>query len=225
MRHRRTKSGALALIFSIFLGLMLGTFVGIGVWTFYPQPEYGQDTELMREIRVLEAEREGLWRATDKSPDQKPTPSQEARIVAIDEEISRLYQQTEVPQEDWRRNTSIILIIFATVAMAISLTQADRLRVISNGLLLGGIFTMLYGIGWAIASGNTYTRFGVISVALVITIVLGYMRFVRAKKEGAELDLAALAAASGPDGEVVGRIIGLEQRFEAMADALGEGRQ
>lgn len=31
--------------------------------------------------------------------------------------------------------------------MAISLVRADQLPVISNGLLLGGVFTMLYGVG------------------------------------------------------------------------------
>jgi len=224
MRSRRPQSGALQLIFSIFLGVMLATFVGIGVWTFYPMPEYGQNAELQREIRVLEAEREAIWQSIDKT-EGTPTPEQDQRTVAIDEELSRLYQQAEVPQGNWRRNTSIILIVFATIAMAVSLTQADALRVLSNGFLLGGIFTMIYGMGWAIASESSYTRFGVVAVALVITVALGYTRFVRAKRESSQAEIAAVASSAGPDAELVARIMGLEHRVEAMADVLGGERR
>ena len=50
---------------------------------------------------------------------------------------------------------------------------------ISNGLLLGGGFTMLYGVGWIVATDTSVTRFVVMTVALLITLALGYLRFVR----------------------------------------------
>ena len=62
--------------------------------------------------------------------------------------------------------------------MAVSLIRADRLSVISNGLLLGGVLTMLYGTGWTLASGDSRARFWVMAVALLITLLLGYVRFV-----------------------------------------------
>ena len=85
----------------------------------------------------------------------------------------------------WARNTSIILVLFATLVMVISLTLSDQLRVISNGLLLGGLFTMLYGVGWVIFSGNSTARFIVILFALVVALGLGYVKFVRQRKESA----------------------------------------
>ena len=44
---------------------------------------------------------------------------------------------------------------------------------LSNGILLGGLFTMLYGVGWGIASGNSVTRFLVLVAALVVSLPSG----------------------------------------------------
>jgi uncharacterized membrane protein len=61
----------------------------------------------------------------------------------------------------------------ATLVMSVSLVRSDQLRALSNGLLLGGLFTMVYGMGWTIASGTSNARFFVALFALAITIVLG----------------------------------------------------
>jgi hypothetical protein len=45
-------------------------------------------------------------------------------------------------REDWGRSTSIILIVLATLTMVVSLVRAEQLPVISNGLLLAGVFTV-----------------------------------------------------------------------------------
>ena len=72
---------------------------------------------------------------------------------------------------------SVVLVAFATLAMAVSLVPAARLPVISNGLLLGGVFTMVYGVGSIIVTDTSMARFAVVTVALAITLVLGYVRF------------------------------------------------
>lgn len=126
------------------------------------------------------------------------------------------------------RNTSIILILFATAVMGISLILSEQLRVISNGLLLGGLFTMVYGVGWIIASGESVARFGVIVFALTVTLALGYLKFVRGK----EAAVPAAAQVVGPGGEVdvaafaplVARIEALETKTEAAA-ALGARKE
>lgn len=77
------------------------------------------------------------------------------------------------------RNLSVILLGFSTLLMSISLTRADQLPVIADGLLIGGVFLIIYAIGWIISTNTTLVRFTVISIALVITLALGYLRFVR----------------------------------------------
>lgn len=225
MAERDSQRNALQVIFSIFLGLMLATFVGIGVWTFYPDPAMERNTEIQTEIRKLEIEQQRLW-GKDGTNDAM-TPAEEARLAEVEVELQELYEQQSAPSEEWGRNTSIILITFATIVMAISLIQAEQLKVLSNGLLLGGIFTMIYGTGWAIATGTSQARFWVVFAALAITIGLGYARFVRIKKEQEE-EAAGTVTTYSADGSVLSaspelsrRVEEIERKMAAIADALG----
>jgi hypothetical protein len=213
---------ALQTIFSFFLGLMVLAFIGIGVITFYPQPEYDEPPEM----RELQREQEQIW---SKDRDGELSAADQKRVDEIQEEMDALWEEQEEVRQIWARNTSIILILFATLVMGISLIRSEQLRVISNGLLLGGLFTMVYGVGWIIASGESVARFGVIVFALAITLGLGYLKFVRGKEAGA----AAAVAVAGAGGEIdaaalgplVSRIEALEARTEAAAEALGARRE
>jgi hypothetical protein len=213
---------ALQTIFSFFLGLMVLAFIGIGVITFYPQPEYDEPPEM----RELQREQEQIW---SKDRDGELSAADQKRVDEIQEEMDALWEEQEEVRQIWARNTSIILILFATLVMGISLIRSEQLRVISNGLLLGGLFTMVYGVGWIIASGESVARFGVIVFALAITLGLGYLKFVRGKEAGA----AAAVAVAGAGGEIdaaalgplVSRIEALEARTEAAANALGARRE
>jgi hypothetical protein len=79
---------------------------------------------------------------------------------------------------------------------------------------------MLYGVGWIVASDTSVTRFVVMSAALVITLGLGYLRFVRRSAT------SPVTARSGiQDGEgfadVERRVRVLEERMNEAAHALG----
>lgn len=223
MAGPESQRNALQVIFSIFLGLMLATFVGIGVWTFYPDPGMERNTEIQTEIRRLEIEQQSIW--GKEGGGKELTSAEQKRLAEIQSELDDLYREQSLPSEAWGRNTSIILITFATIVMAISLIQAEQLKVLSNGLLLGGIFTMIYGTGWAIATGTSQARFWVVTAALFITIGLGYARFVRTKKEKAEeaAEIAELVGSGtvGASPELAGRVAELERKMSALADALG----
>ena len=211
---------ALQTIFSFFLGLMVLAFIGIGVNTFYPQPEYRENPE----IRELYRQQEQIW---NNNREGELSPADQAKVDEIQEQINVLQAEEEEVRQVWSRNTSIVLIIFATAVMGISLVRSDQLRVISNGLLLGGLFTMVYGVGWIIASGESIARFGVIVFALFVTMALGYLKFVRGREA-----VVPAALVVGPGGEVdatafaplVARIEELEKRTEAAAAALGAHR-
>jgi hypothetical protein len=222
---RERQHYALQTIFSFFLGLMVLAFIGIGVNTFYPQPDFSYRES--PEIRELQREQQRLW---DKGPEGRLSEADQKRVDEIQDELDELYEQEESYRQGWARNTSIVLIIFATLVMGISLIRSEQLRVISNGLLLGGLFTMVYGVGWIIASGESVARFGVIVFALAVTVALGYLKFVR----GREAAPAAVAAADGGTGfgGTIGvadqdalailarRVEALEARTRAAAAAL-----
>jgi hypothetical protein len=207
------RSSGLRTIFSFFLGLMLTAFAGVGVYTFYPPPE-----EFDTQIRELNR-REEIIR--DSRPADQLTDEDRAQIQELNLQRYALQDALEEAQRPWGRTTSIILIVTATLAMAISLVRAGQLPVISNGLLLGGVFTMLYGVGWIIATDTSVARFVVMTVALLITLALGYVRFVYS---GRALVGEAGAAIPTPEGlrDIEVRLRDLEGRMEEAARALGQ---
>jgi hypothetical protein len=148
------------------------------------------------------------------------TSAQRDSIQAIDRERERLLEAATDARKPWGRSTSVILIAFATLAMAISLVRADQLPVISNGLLLGGLFTMLYGVGWIVVTDTSITRFLVMTAALVITLGLGYVRFVR-RGVSAPVALASAEPASEGLAQIERRVRSLEERMNDAAHALG----
>ena len=207
------RDAGLRTIFSFFLGLMLSAFVGVGVYTFHPPPE-----QFDSQIRDL-SRREQAIRAS-RSPDQL-TVADRDQIQEIDRQRSKLVDATAEARKPWGRSTSMILIVFATLAMAVSLVRADQLPVISNGMLLGGLFTMLYGVGWIVATDTSITRFLVMTAALVITLGLGYVRFVR---RGAASPIAAGSTIPETEGltQIEQRVRNLEARMNEAAHALGQ---
>ena len=202
-----TRGAGLQTIFGFFLGLMVTSFVGVGVYTFYPSPEGP-----LRD-RILGLNRQEQAIRNSKAPDAL-TPADRARIQEIEDELARVQDASRASSERWGRRTSIILIAFATLAMAISLIRAVQLPVISNGLLLGGVFTMIYGVGWIIATDTSTGRFVVMTVALAITLVLGYVRFVRGREPAAMRSPATLAHSEG--------VVDLEMRVQSLEDRMDE---
>ena len=206
------RSGVLQTIFSFFLGLMVTAFVGVGVYTFHPSPQ----RDFSRQIEDIDRQEQTV---RDSRPPDALTPADRDQIQGLNIERNELNDAARVSQEAWGRSTSIILIVCATLAMATSLVRADRLPVISSGLLLGGVFTMLYGVGWISFTGTSVSRFVVMTVALVITFALGYVRFVQG---------AVPAGSSGSSTthggglvDIQRRVRDLEERVNEAASALG----
>ena len=170
---------ALQLIFSVFLGALLVVVVGVGVWTFYPQP-FDQNSPEQKEIDKLYREQE---QATGKTGIQ--TPAQKAEFERIQKDIDARQAAMQKARDAWAVTTSIVLLVFATILMAISLFLPDHMRVFSNGILLGGLFTVIYGTGWSFAGGDSRARFFVVLVALLLAIAFGYLRFIRGRQEKA----------------------------------------
>lgn len=210
MRSRKNNFG-LQTIFSIFLGLMLAAFAGIGVYTFHPPP--GDYEAQIRDLTREEQEIRGTSTSGELTREDRDQ---------IDEIRSRrkvLSDQALEDRKPWFLSSSIILIVFSTLLLVVSLLRADQLQVISSGLLLGGVFTMLYGVGWIAFTGTSVLRFVVMTIALVITVGLGYVRFVRLGKA-----VPATAGQEIPRGgaleEIEDRIRDLEGRLAEAASVL-----
>ncbi|MGC3994287.1 MAG: hypothetical protein QM779_09305 [Propionicimonas sp.] len=184
-------NNALQVIFAFFLGLVVVAFVGIGVNTFYPEPE---------------------WTGTGEG------------------------------YPNWRLTTGIILLVCATVLLVISLMLPEAQGVLSNGVLLGGVFTMVYAVGVTVTTDRSVLRFIVVAAALAVTIGIGWVKFARSHRvagsrtevgepaaavpsapasEAASGALASAEASGAPaSADLAGRLAAVERRLDALARAL-----
>jgi hypothetical protein len=224
--------GVLQAIFAVFLGLMITAVVGVGAYTFHANP--GEESQ--EQIQALYDERSAIDGCNSPTPGEcrdwnQLTAAEKARTKAIDAQVTTLQRASEEKTSQWRMSTSVILIVIATILMAVALALGDSVAVLSNGILLGGLFTMLYGVGWGLASGNSVTRFLVLVVALVVSLVLGYLKFVRSRQPAGAAGVPGGPAEASSDLGVAGsaevaalssRVAELERRLAAAAAGLSQ---
>jgi hypothetical protein len=142
---------------------------------------------------------------------------------AVDPAAETAYR---LASERWSLITSIILLAIATLILLIAVLGAGGMAVLSNGLLLGGVFTMLYAVGQSVSSQESLARFVVITLALVVTIGVGWLKFVRRSKrapeEATQSGPSSVPATSAGDDGLAARVQALEERLTALRRALGE---
>jgi hypothetical protein len=228
--------GLLQGIFAVFLGLMITAVVGVGVYTFMPNPA----DEVQEQLDTLYEQREALQGCSQVSgcrPFEDLTAAERAELRALDAQERVLRDEQQAEQAAWAQRTSIVLIVIATALLVVALVLGEAFTVLSNGILLGGLFTMLYGVGWGIASGDSVTRFLVLVAALLISLLLGYLTFVRRRRpvpaaadpgaggdagQGSAAVPASTEETSAEVAALTRRIEALEQRLAAAAALLGE---
>ena len=194
---------------------MVTAFVGVGVYTFYPPPQEA----LTRQIQDLDRREVAI---RDSRPPAQLTDADRAQIQGLNDERNQLTDTVRAARDGWARITSIILIAFATLVMAVSLGGSAQLPVIGSGLLMGGLFTMVYGVGWIISTETSVVRFVVMTVALAITLALGYIRFVRGRAVPRKVEGRVVAGGDGL-ADLERRVQDLEGRLNHAASALGHG--
>lgn len=152
-------------IYSLFLGLLISIFIGVGVSVFYNEPEHPDEPDFYSYEFMMEGE--------EQSEEQR------AKEIAFQNKVE-IYDEE---MAEYNRNVSLVLIALAIALLGIGLGTASKIEVISDGVLYGGIFTLFYGMTRGLASDSDTARFLVISICLVVVIVLGYFKFVKPNQE------------------------------------------
>ncbi|HEX7483785.1 MAG TPA: hypothetical protein VF281_01405 [Candidatus Saccharimonadales bacterium] len=147
----------LKIVYTFFLGLIIALFVGMGINTFYPAPT-------MPDYPMI------VEPAADMSKSAPETTSAQR-------DYENKYQQYTKDSQEYHRNVSIISIAAAVILLAVSFLLEKRNTVITNGVMLGGVFVLIYGIGQGIASTDSKYTFIAVSVSLIVVLYLGYRRF------------------------------------------------
>src|SRR5262245_43458281 len=104
---------------------MVTACIGVGVYAFFPSPRARCNDELRDVSREEQALRES------KAPADL-TRAERTRLQEIQGRRNRAEDESRGAGQSWGRTTSIILIAFATLVMAISLVRAGQLPVLSN---------------------------------------------------------------------------------------------
>jgi len=144
-------------IYTVFVGILIALFVGVGISVFYAQPAA---PKYPTELTYMQKE---------------PTAQQQALQNKFDTD----QEAYNLKMKPYNRNVSIITLVIAVLLVGIGLLLNDKMRVIADGVTLGGVFTLVYSIGRGFASGNSKYSFLVVSVGLIVTIALGYIRFIK----------------------------------------------
>lgn len=148
-------------LYKIFLGTMLVLFIGFGISVFKPGPTMPKyPTEL-----------EGI-----KS--EVPTPEQE-KINSDYAKKQRTYQDESAA---YSRTVSVYVFAFSILLLILSLTVLIKVEIIGDGVLLGGLLTLGYGIIRALMSENNKFQFIAVTIGLVIALFLGWWEFLREKR-------------------------------------------
>lgn len=161
----------LKFLYTIFVGLLIASFVGFGIEAFYPTPSYPEYPTACEGKAVV-----------------VPDGSSQPITGSESEECTRLLQEYNTASEEHRdaenihnRNVSLIALTISIIILAGSLALAHKIDILADGLVLGGTLTLFYGIIRGLMTDQAGYRFAVVGVGLLATLVIGYLKFVRGK--------------------------------------------
>lgn len=151
------EAKVLKLVYTFFLGLLIALFIGFGINTFYPAPTAPEYPSTLN--------------ALGKEPTQEQIKAQEN----YDKQM-RDFEKNEMGP--YNRNVSVIAIIASIALLALSLLlEKSKAYVINEGVMLGGLLTLLYGLMRGFASQDSKYSFVAVTIGLVVVVYLGFRRF------------------------------------------------
>tara|TARA_Y100000034_G_scaffold40026_1_gene49305 strand:- start:3561 stop:4022 length:462 start_codon:yes stop_codon:yes gene_type:complete len=144
-------------ILTIAIAIIFVLFIGYGIQTFYPGPEYEDFCE------------------------EKPMPVPRTLDEAGELEKSDLYEEQkecrdnfENARQSYDRIVFILSVIFGAIAIGAGVML--KLKSVSAGLMAGGVLTIVYGAMRYWSRMSDYLRFVLLGVVLVGLIWLGYKK-------------------------------------------------
>lgn len=152
----------LRLIYTLLLGVFLAIFVGVGISAFYKGPTY---PDMPAVLKYCSSEFKNTQQYS------------EFKVVAEKYDAQEKAYRTQ--ELLYNRNVTIIAVIAAIILVVASLTLFKKILLIADGILLGGVFTLLYSIIRGFSAEDSKFQFFVVSIGLIISLVLGYIKFIR----------------------------------------------
>jgi len=150
-------------IYTIFLALLIALFIGLGIDTFYPGPKAPEYPTKLDEARM----------GCEETIEQQ----------TLSKEFNEAQNQFSEELKSYNRDVSTISLVAAITILVLSLTLSAKIKMIADGVLLGGVFVTIYSMIRALMSDSSEFRFLIITIGLIIALTLGYIKFIRPKKK------------------------------------------
>jgi hypothetical protein len=189
---------------AIAIAIVFAFFVGFGIEAFYESPKYEKyctdKSLLVVETQKQCEDNDGKWtntQATAPIMEKIPTANPNQYVCdKIGETVTNITftcqtvkqlsqagycdlnyycnQNFQDDLEKHNRNVFIVAVVFGIIALVAGIIL--KLTSVSSGLMGGGILTIVYGIIRYWSGLQNYGRFGVMAVALVVLVWLGYKK-------------------------------------------------
>lgn len=150
-------------VYIVFLGLILATFVGVGIAAFYKTPIYPDTPISLKYSRPF-------IEPSNSTPSAEYIKQQET----FDAQSKKFQDELAL----YNRNVSMISLGFSILMLVLSLVFSKKITVIADGLLLGGVLTLAYSVVRAFNTHDDIYRFLAVGSGLIIAMILGYIKFV-----------------------------------------------
>jgi hypothetical protein len=159
----------LKLIYTFLIGIFLAVFVGVGIAAFYPAPKY---PEAPLSIKYC-------------SSDAGKLQVDNEELKAEAEKYDKTEREYRAKSQIYNRNVSTMALVASILIVIASLTFFKKILLIADGLLLGGVLTLLYSVIRGFEADDNMFRFVVVSIGLIISLFLGYVKFIKAVQKKA----------------------------------------
>ncbi len=156
----------LKFVYTLFIAFLFAALVGFGIAAFYISPKEPEYPSELKVTRPEERVSESIFNQLKSKQEQ------------YDADLKIFFDQMKT----YNRNVALIAIAASIITLFVSLTFFKQILLIADGLLLGGVFTLIYSIIRGIASGDDKFRFLMVSAGFVIAVVLGYLKLIKTTK-------------------------------------------
>lgn len=150
------------IIYTFLVGIFLAIFVGVGISAFYKGPIYPEMPAVLRFC-------------TTELKDTTKFAEFETQAEQFDK-LEKIYQKQ---QQLYSKNVATIAVLAAIILVIASLTLLRKILLIADGILLGGVMTLLYSVVRGSEAQDTMFQFFVVSIGLFISLILGYVKFIK----------------------------------------------
>ncbi len=180
----RTESGragvespVLRTLYALVLAVLVAAFVGLGIETFYPAPQSPEDVAPSQEVPPPP-----LPPPTDEDtpPGAEPPPRFPEEVLPGPQSPIEAYEQE---LDNHAQVASVVAIVVALLILVAGLIFGfSRLPIINDGVTLGGVLTLLYGMVLAIRAPSGLVGFIVVAVGLIVLLAVLYRQSRRADR-------------------------------------------